>query len=221
MKKSIIAVTLILPLVTVLVLSPILVNQAFAQNQMGIPMMSPRQQWMMTNTIDDITCREGKVLMVRGANATPACVSPTAYLRLADRGWGNFDLNMMANNPQQMQRVMNGMMNNPQIAQNWQDMMANNPQQIQNMVDQMTSSMMKNPKSMGPMMNTIMNDPEFRQQMVNMMMTNPQMMDTMRGNNQMMNIMRGGMMNQGMTGMMNDPDISDSFQLLKKTFLEE
>jgi len=143
MKKSIIAVMFILPLVTVLVFTPILVNQVFAQNQMGMPMMSPRQQWMMTNNIEEITCREGMVLMLKGANATPACLSSNSYLRLADRGWGNFDVNMMVNRPQQMQGVMNSMMNNPQMAQQWQDMMANNPQQMQSMANQMTSSMMK------------------------------------------------------------------------------
>ena len=58
-------------ILTILVLTPILANQAFAQNQIGMSMMSPRQQWMMTNNIDDITCREGMVLMIRGANATP------------------------------------------------------------------------------------------------------------------------------------------------------
>jgi len=44
MKKSIIAVTLILPLLVILAFSPIIANQAFAQNQMGAPIMSPRQQ---------------------------------------------------------------------------------------------------------------------------------------------------------------------------------
>ena len=48
MKKLVIAVTLILPLLVILAFSPILANQAFAQNQMGVPIMSPRQQMIDT-----------------------------------------------------------------------------------------------------------------------------------------------------------------------------
>jgi len=187
MKKSIIAVMFILPLVAVLGLTPILVNQVFAQNQMGMPMMSPRQQWMMTNNIEDITCREGMTLMIKDSNATPVCLSPNSYLRLADRGWGNFDMNMMVNHPQQMQGVMNSMMNNPQTGKLWYDIVSNNPQQMQEM-------MINNPWHMqgmmgqmtGPMMSDMMKDPQMRQQMMEQMSQNQQMMQELMQNQQFM-----------------------------------
>ncbi len=159
-------------ILTILVLSPILVNQAFAQNQMGVSMMSPKQQWMMTNNIDDITCREAMVLIIRGANATPACVSPNAYLRLMDRGWGMFDANIMADRPQMMQSVASQMIQNPQMMQQMREMMVDNPQQMRDM--------------MGPMMQNIMNDPELRQQMIDQMMQRQQLMQELMQNQQFM-----------------------------------
>ena len=121
-------------------------EQVLAQTMM----MSPRQQMMMGTNPIQVVCAEDKVLMMRGAG-TPACVNPNSYLRLADRGWGNFDMNMMmANNPQQMQRIMNSMMDNPQVGKLWYDVMTDDPQHVQSMVNQMTTSMMNNPRMMGP-----------------------------------------------------------------------
>jgi len=161
MRNLILTIFFAVSIVTLLSLSPILVNQAFAQNQMGMSMMSPRQQWMMTNNIDDITCREGMVLMIRGANATPVCVSPNAHLRLMDRGWGMFDANIMANRPQMMQSVASQMTPNPEMMQQMRDMM-------------------------GPMMQNIMNDPELRQQMIDQMIQRHQLMQELIQNQQFM-----------------------------------
>ncbi len=143
---------------------------------------------MMTGTNpDQITCVDGKVLMMKNTG-TPACVNPDSFLRLADRGWGNWDMSMMTNNPQQMQRVMNSMMNNPQTGNLWYDIMKNDPQHMQPMMN--NNWTMNNPQMMGPMMgpmmNSMMDDPELRQQMMNNMMMNPQMMQSMMNNQQFM-----------------------------------
>ena len=62
----------------------------------------------MGTSPNQIVCADGKVLMMKNMGMS-ACVNPNSYLRLADRGWGNWDMNMMTNDPQQMQRVMNSM----------------------------------------------------------------------------------------------------------------
>ncbi|MFB5621042.1 MAG: hypothetical protein ACE5RC_07945, partial [Nitrosopumilus sp.] len=144
----------------------LLSEQAIAQTT-----MSPRQQMMMGTNPDQIVCAEDKVLMMRGIGNNPVCVNPNSYLRLADRGWGNFDMNMMENN-QQMQNVMNSMIKNPNVGKLWYDIVRDNPQDTQSMVDQMVSSMRQNPQKMQPMMNFMMNDPELRQQMIDNMMNN-------------------------------------------------
>ena len=86
MKKSLIAVMFILPLVTVLAFTPILVNQVFALSHIDNPILPPHQQWRLGQDINELTCKEGFVLITK-ANGMPACISPNSYLRLTDRGW--------------------------------------------------------------------------------------------------------------------------------------
>ena len=183
----------------------LLSEQVLAQSNMP---MSPRQQMSMLNDPSQVQCREGYVMMMRGTDETPVCINPNTSWRLADRGWGNFDMNMMMNNnPQQFQSLTNSMMNNPNTSNLWYDL-AFDPNRMQDVADQMTSSMRQNPQMMNPMLNFMMNDPELRQQMIDQMMQNPQMMKTVRGNSTMMGMMMDGqpmMMNQGMMNMMNDP----------------
>jgi len=214
MSKSLIAVTVILPLVLVLALAPILANQALAFNHMGNPILPPHHQWRIFNDIDQITCKEDYALLVK-ANGTPACVSPSSYLRLADRGWGTFDSNIMKNRPMMMQNVMGQMMQDPNLSQQMIDNMMNNPQMMQSMMgnNQMMGMMrggpmmgqgqmggpmmgqgmmgkgmmMQNPQMMNSMMNQMMNDPELRQQMFDAMMNHKEMMQMMMHNQQFMN----------------------------------
>ena len=196
MKNKILSGIIIISILTISL--SLVSEQVLAQT-----LMSPRQQIMMGT--NQIACADDKVLMMKNIGMS-ACVSPNSYLRLADRGWGNFDMNMMTNN-QQMQSVMNSMISNPQVGKLWYDSVTNNQQNIQSMVDQMYSNMKQNPQKMQPMMNFMMNDPELRQQMMDNMLQNSQMMQGMKANNQMMNMMQSGNMtgmNQGMMSMMND-----------------
>ena len=185
-------------------------EQVFAQTDM-MP-MSPRQQMSVLNDPSQVQCREGFVMMMRGTTDNPVCVNPNTSLQLADRGWGNFDVNMMMrNNPQQFQGLANSMLSNPNTSKLWYDA-GFNPNTNQNLADQITTSMMQNPQRMNPMVNFMMGDPELRQQMIDTMMQNQEMMQTIRGNNTMMGMMMSMdgqpmMMNQGMRDMMSDPEL--------------
>ncbi|NNM36089.1 MAG: hypothetical protein HKO48_03125, partial [Nitrosopumilus sp.] len=106
MKNALFSVILIFTIATISL--SLLSEQVMAQT-----MMTPRQQMMMGTNPNQIVCADGKVLMMKNMGM-PACVNPDSYLRLADRGWGNWDMNMMTNDPQQMQRVMNSMLSNQQ-----------------------------------------------------------------------------------------------------------
>ena len=152
-------------------------EQVFAQTSMP---MSPRQQMSTLNDPSQIHCREGFVMMMRGTTDSSVCVNPNTSLRLVDRGWGNFDMNMMMkNNPQQFQVLANSMLNNPNTSKLWYDV-GFEPNIKQNLADQITSSMIQNPQKVNPMMNfmigSMMNDPELRQQMIDQMMNNQEMM---------------------------------------------
>ena len=95
-----------------------LINDAFAQSDQVVP---PHHQMRMINNPSQVMCSPDMVLMMQDSNGMPTCVTPQSYLRLADRGWGNFDWNLLSEHPHQMQGVMMNMMNNPQM---WQHMTA-------------------------------------------------------------------------------------------------
>jgi hypothetical protein len=50
----------------------------------------PRKQWKEISDIDQLTCKEGLLLLQKN-NGAPACVSSSAYLGLVDRGYGMFE----------------------------------------------------------------------------------------------------------------------------------
>ena len=169
-----------------------------SESVMAQTMMTPRQQMMMGTNPDQITCTDGKVLMIKNMGMS-ACVSPSTYWRLADRGWGAFDTDTLAQNQNYMHGVMGAMINHPQMSQYMHDWMRDNPQHMQTMMDNWMPQMMQSDQWMMNMMGPMMNDPELSQQMMNHMMMNPQMMQNMKSNQQWMGMMHGGsMMNNGM-----------------------
>ena len=171
--------------------------------------MTPRQQMMMGTSPNQITCADGKVLMIKHMGM-PSCVSPSTYWRLADRGWGTFDTDTLEKNQNHMHGVMGAMINHPQMSQHMHDWMMDNPQHMQTMMDNWMPQMMQNDQWMMNMMGPMMNDPKSSQQMMNHMMMNPQMMQNMKSNQQWMGMMHGGsMMNNGMyRGMMMDNNMN-------------
>ncbi len=172
--------------------------------------LSPRQQWKNIDDISQITCKEGLVLLEK-ANGAPACVSPNAYLRLVDRGWGMWDSSIMTNRPNMMQEVMGHVVRDPNLSQQLHSMI----QQNQNLWYDVSPQLKQDPQVLQNMMMPMMNDPQSRQQMIEMMQQNPQMMQSVRNNNMMMGMIQGNMplpssqtpmgdhmMNQGVKGPM-------------------
>ena len=193
MKKSIIAVTLVLPLVAVLALSPILVDSIFAQILRNTPV---GHQWDLHHDITQLTCAKGTAILLMNTDGEPACVKPSTYLTLVDRGYGKFGSNIMMNRPMMMQGLMGQMMDDPNLTQPMIDNMMNNQQMMQSMRgnNQMMGMMrggmmgqgmmgqgqmgqgmmgqgmmMQNPEVMNDMMNQMIQNPEFRQQMIDEM----------------------------------------------------
>lgn len=196
-------------IVTILFFSPIITNPAFSQMEMQ--MMSPRQQWMMSNDPSQVTCRTGMSLLISSSSGAPACVSPTTYMRLVDRGWGSYDFNHIARDQQFMTGIMNNMMYHPRIM----GYMMNDPQSLQHMQQNnqwmgmmhrgqmmggpmMGSAMMQNytvgcpwcPVGSGIQQGWMMHNPQHMQNMMGYMMNDPelrqQMFEHMMSNQQYM-----------------------------------
>lgn len=135
-------------IIAILFFSPIIANPVFSQ--MGMPIMSPRQQYMVSNDPNQVTCRPGMGVLLSSSTGTPACVTPTTYMRLVDRGWGNYDTNFMMKDQQFMQGIMNNMMYHSQMI----GYMMNNQQMLQFMKgnNQWMGMMHRGPMMGGPMM---------------------------------------------------------------------
>jgi len=72
-----------------------------------------RQQMKMHNDPIQIVCREGMGMIMSSSTGDPACVSPTTYMRLVDRGYGHSNFNFIVKDQQFMQGIMNNMMYHP------------------------------------------------------------------------------------------------------------
>ena len=90
MKNAIFSGILVIVILTISI-------SLFSEQIMAQTMMTPRQQMMMGTNPNQITCADGKVLMMNNIGM-PACVSPSTYWKLADRAWGNFDTELLAKN---------------------------------------------------------------------------------------------------------------------------
>jgi hypothetical protein len=191
MKNTIFSGIMIIAILTISI-------SLFSEQIMAQTMMTPRQQMMMGTNPNQITCSDGKVLMMNNMGM-PACVSPSTYWKLADRDWGNFDTELLAKNQNHLHGVMGAMINNPQMSQHMHDWMRDNPQHMKTMMDTWMPQMTQNNQWMMNMMGPMMNDPELSQQMMNHMVMNPQMMQNMQSDKQWMGMMNGDpMMGSGM-----------------------
>ncbi len=175
-------------LVILLSSTTILTNDAFSQTpNQPLP---PRQQWKNMDDVSQVTCREGLVLLEKTTGA-PACVSPNAYLRLIDRGWGMWDPTIMSNRQNMMQGVMSQIIRDPNMSQQLHTMIQQKPNLWYDSPNQLRQQIQQYPDSFQNIMIPMMNDPQLRQQMIEMMQQNQQMMQSIQSNNIMMGMIRG------------------------------
>lgn len=179
-------------------------NASFQTPDQSIP---PRQQWRQANDISQISCATGLVL-IQKVNGAPACVSPDAYLRLVDRGWGMWDPTIMSNRPNMMQGVIDQAIRDPVLSKHLHSMAQQEKTLWYDVSPQLKQQLQEDSQILQSTMMPIMNDPQLRQQMIEMMQQSPQIMQSIRNNNMMMQMIQGSIplpSNQtGMTGTTGD-----------------
>lgn len=115
-----------LGIILITAITPYIVSNSSGQESTFIP---PRHQWKTISDIDELTCKEGLVLLQKN-NGAPACVSPHAYLKLVDRGYGMFDSSIMMNRPAMINNLMQNMASNENLMHHWHVMMKNDSSMI-------------------------------------------------------------------------------------------
>ena len=153
-------------------ISSILFENSFAQENQ---IFSPRYQWKQLPDPDILTCKEGLILLQK-TNGAPACVSPSTYLKLVDRGYGNFNSSQLMNHPQMMTHLMGEMIVEPRLMYHWHTMMMNDLKIMQYTMPDMIFQLKENPEFMANIMGPMITNPELREQMIEHMQNHPQMM---------------------------------------------
>ncbi|MDH3204872.1 MAG: hypothetical protein OEL81_09380, partial [Nitrosopumilus sp.] len=73
-----------------IIASPTLFENSFAQQE-----MSPHHQWKKFGDPHTLTCKQGQLLLQKH-DGNPACVMPSTYIKLVDRGYGAYDSSIMS-----------------------------------------------------------------------------------------------------------------------------
>ena len=171
-----------LGLILITTVIPSLVSNSSGQESGFVP---PRQQWKTTSDINELTCKQGFVLLQKN-NGEPACVSPHAYLKLVDRGYGVFDSSIMMNRPTMMDDLMQDMASNENLMRHWHMMLINNPLMMNKTMTDWVLQMKKNPEFLSNILGPMTSEPSLREQMVELMRNHSQMEKTLQQNSQWM-----------------------------------
>lgn len=143
--------------------------------------MTPHQQWEKSTDIDMLTCKSGYLLLQKN-NGNPACVMPSTYLKLIDRGYGNYDQLIMDKNPDMMNTLMIQMTSDDKVMSHWHSMMQQNPKLIMQTMDNWVLQMKDNPELLKNMLSPMTSDPELRKKTILTMKNHPQMETVLKSN---------------------------------------
>ena len=178
-------------LILTITFSPTFFENSFAQE------MTPHQQWKKFADLDMITCKSGQLLLQK-SNGNPACVMPSTYLKLIDRGYGIHNQSMMDKHPEMMINLMNSMASNEKLMHHWHEMMQKNPTIMQNTMSDWVSQMKKNPELLKNVLSPMTSDPELREKMIDIMKNHSHMETYLKSHSTWMDSIHQPMMGSGM-----------------------
>jgi len=159
--------------------------------------MNPHQQWKKFADIELMTCKSGHLLLQK-SDGNPACVMPSTYLKLVDRGYGKHNQSLMDKNPEMMTNLMNSMASNNKIMHHWHQMMKTNPTIMKQTMDDWIFQMKKNPDLLKNMLSHMTSDPELSKKMINTMQKHPQMETHLKSHSAWMDSVHKPMMSSEM-----------------------
>lgn len=174
-----------------IIVIPTLFDDSLAQQ------MSPHQQWKQFSNIDVVTCKEGHLLLQK-TNGNPTCVMPSTYLKLVDRGYGNFDSSIMNKHSEMMNNLMNNMASNQSLMHHWHEMMQKNPSMIKQTMDNWVSQIKDNPELLKNILGPMTSDPKLREAMIDTMKNHSHMETTLKQHSVWMDSVHSPMMGSGM-----------------------
>jgi len=185
-----------------MIFSLVFLENSFAQQQ-----ISPHQQWKKFADPDTLICKQGHLLLQK-SNGNPSCVLPSTYLKLIQRGYGNYDSSIMSKRPEMMHTLMQNMASNQNIMYHWHEMIQKNPRIMMDTMDDWVFQMKDNPVLLKNMLSPMTSDPQLREMMINTMKNHPHMENSLKMNSQWMDSVHHQMMNSEMDLEMRYPTCS-------------
>lgn len=157
----------------------------FFENSFALQEMSPHQQWKKFADPETLTCKQGYLLLQK-SNGNPSCVLPSTYLKLIQRGYGNYDASIMNKRPEMMNTLIQSMTSSQSIMYNWHQMMQKNSRITMDAMNNWVSQMKDNPALLKNMLGPITSDPKLREKMIDIMKNHPQMENSLKMNSRWM-----------------------------------
>ncbi len=148
-------------------------ENSFAQN------ISPHHQWKIIADPDTITCKSGHLLLQKN-DGTPSCVMPSTYLKLIDRGYGNYDSSIMSKRPEMMIQLLQHMVSNEKLMYHWHEMMQKNLTIMMHTMNDWVSQMKENPELMKNILGPMTSEPQLREKMIQAMKNHPHMENSLK-----------------------------------------
>ena len=175
---------------------PTLFENSFAQQEMSL-----YQQWKKFGDPDTLICKQGHLLLQKH-NGNPACVMPSTYIKLVERGYGVYDSSIMSKRPEMMKHLMQSMASNENLMHHWHEMLQKNPSVMMQTMDDWVTKMKEDPQLLKNMLGPMTSDPKLREKMIETMKNHSHMEDSLKQNSKWMESVHQPMnsgMGHGMT----------------------
>ena len=156
-------------------------ENSFAQQE-----ISPLQQWKKSVDIDALICKQGYLLLLKTHGDYPLCVLPMTYLKLVDRGFGNYDSSIMDNRPEMTDELLQTVVSHPGLMHHWHEMMQKNPSILMQVTDSWISQIRDDPDLLKNVLGPMTSDPKLRLALIDMMKNHSHMEIALKQNSEWM-----------------------------------
>ncbi len=136
--------------------------------------------------------------MLQKNNGNPACVLPSTYLKLIDRGYGTYDSSIMSKRPEMMNQLMQNMASNDKLMYHWHEMLQKNSSMMMQTMNNLVSQIKDNPELLKNMLGPMTSDPNLREKMIDIMRNHSHMENSLKQNTIWMDSVHQTMMSSGM-----------------------
>ena len=157
-----------------LILSSFFTIPMFVQDTLAIETLSPHQQWKKLADPDLLYCKEGYLLLQK-TNGIPACVEPSTYVKLIERGYGPYNSSLLSKNSDMLNNLMHYIISDEKLMYHWHEMMKNDFNVMQQSIDDWIVKMKNDPQLLKNFLGPLSSDSNLRAQMIQTMKNHPTM----------------------------------------------